>query len=361
MLNIKIAVIGAGNGGQAIAGYLAMQGYSVSLYDIDTERILNLKRIGGITLTGKIKGIGKLACITNDIKEAVVGARIIMVTTTANAHKAVANQMSSYIEENQIIILNPGRTCGALIFKQELKKNNVEKKYYIAEAQTLVYACRLIEDGLVNIIGIKDEVYLAGLPASDTLYILDHINKIYPCFKAVPNVLYTSFENIGAMFHPCICLLNAATIERHDEFWFYRDMTERVADFMVKCDVERINIGKAYGIDLISITDWIKVAYKDTNGETLCERMKNNPAYHDIKGPGSIFSRQLTEDIPTGLIPLIELAKVAGIKTPIMSSIVTLSQTLLNIDFNKEGRTLDNMGLINKNKQEIIDYIEKEM
>lgn len=361
ILNIKIAVIGAGNGGQAIAGYLAMQGYSVSLYDIDTKKICNLKKEGCITLTGKINGVGKLTCITNDIKEAVAGAKIIMVTTTANAHKTVANQMSAYIEEEQIIILNPGRTCGALIFKQELKKNNVEKRYYIAEAQTLVYACRLIKDGLVNIIGIKDEVYLAGLPASDTLYILAHVNKVYPCFKAVPNVLYTSFENIGAMFHPCICLLNAATIERHDEFWFYRDMTERVADFMVKCDLERLEIGKAYGIDLISITDWIKVAYKDTHGNTLCERMKNNPAYYEIKGPGSIFSRQLTEDIPTGLIPLIELAKVAGIETPIMSSIVTLSQILLNIDFYKSGRTLENMGLQDKNQQDIIDYIEKEI
>lgn len=358
---MRIAVIGAGNGGQAISGFLAMQGNDVSLYDIDTTKIQNIYKKGGINLIGKIKGFGKLSCVTNNIKDAVKGAQIIMITTTANAHTFVASEISSYIEEGQVVILNPGRTCGALVFKQELKKNNVVKRYYIAEAQTLVYACRIIEDGLVNIIGIKDEVYISGLPSSDTTHILQLINKIYKCFKPVPNVLHTSLENIGAMFHPCICLLNAATIERQDEFWFYRDMTERVADFMVKCDVERINIGKAYGINLISITDWIKVAYKDTHGETLCERMKNNPAYHDIKAPGSIFSRQLTEDIPTGLIPLVELAKVAGVETPIMSSIITISQSLLNMDFYRNGRTLKNMGLQNKTKQEIINYIEKDM
>ena len=34
---MKITVIGAGNGGQAIAGYCAYQGYSVCLYDRSIE------------------------------------------------------------------------------------------------------------------------------------------------------------------------------------------------------------------------------------------------------------------------------------------------------------------------------------
>ena len=96
----------------------------------------------------------------------------------------------------------------------------------------------LVKDGTVRIIGIKDEVFLAGLPASDTDYILDKINTIYPSFVKTDNVLRTSLENIGAMFHPCVCLFNAATIERQDEFWFYRDMTEQVALFIEKFDLE---------------------------------------------------------------------------------------------------------------------------
>jgi opine dehydrogenase len=152
--------------------------------------------------------------------------------------------------------------------------------------------------------------------------------------------------------------MNAATIERQDEFWFYRDMTERVADFIEQCDYERLAVGKAYGIDLIGVKEWIKVAYKDTMGETLCERMKNNPAYYEIKAPGSIFTRQLTEDIPTGVLPIVELGKVAGVETPLLSSVVAITQALLNIDFYKNGRTLANMGLSNKTPEQILEYIE---
>ena len=354
---MKIAVIGAGNGGQAISGYLATQGYDVSLYDIVASKIAELKLLGGIHLIGRIKGFGKIGCITTDISEAVDGAEIIMVTTIANAHRAVAESLAPYIVEGQIIILNPGRTCGALVFKQTLSECGCNKRYYLAEAQTLVYACRLVENGTVNIIGVKDEVFLAGLPSKDSDYILNKVKPIFPSFVKAPNVLNTSLENIGAMFHPCVCLFNAATIERQDEFWFYRDMTDQVAKFIEKFDAERLAVGKAYGIDLIGVREWIEVAYKGTPGNTLCERMKNNPAYHDIKAPGSIFTRQLTEDIPTGVLPIMELGKAAGVNTPLLKSMISIIEALLEMDLHSSGRTLKNLGLEGKTKEEILNYI----
>ena len=95
---MKIAVIGAGNGGQAISGYLAMQKYDVALYDIVKEKINELKQLGGIRLEGRIEGFGKLNCITTNIEEAVKGAEIIMVTTVANAHRTVATSIAPYLE-----------------------------------------------------------------------------------------------------------------------------------------------------------------------------------------------------------------------------------------------------------------------
>lgn len=357
---MKVAVIGAGNGGQAIAGYSAMQDYDVALYDIVEEKINELKTLGGIRLEGRIEGFGKLGCITTDISEAVQGAEIVMVTTIANAHKAVAQSIAPYVVDGQVIILNPGRTCGALVFKQTLIEAGCKARFYLAEAQTLVYACRIVQNGMVNIIGVKDEVLLSALPARDTDYVLSRINPLYPSFMKTTNVLRTSLENIGAMFHPCVLLFNAATIERNEEFWFYRDMTEQVAEFIEKFDEERLAVGKAYGIDLLSVKEWIKFAYKDTVGETLCERMRNNPAYHDIKSPSTIFTRQLTEDIPTGVLPIMELGKAAGVETPLLESMIHICEALLNMDLHSNGRNLKNLGLDGKNKQEILDYITHE-
>jgi len=355
---MKFAVIGAGNGGQAIAGYLGMQGHSVNIYDIDAEKLSVLDKKRGIILEGKLNGYGKINYVTNELSKAILGVDVIMITTVANVHRELAMQLSPILENNQIVILNPGRTCGALDFKMGLTQAHCNKKIYIAEAQTLVYACRAKETGRINIIGIKDCVFLAAIPAVDTAHVINVIKDVYPCFKPSQSVLHTSLENIGAIFHPCVVLFNAATIERGEEFYFYRDMTSSIAQFIEKFDEERIAVGKAYGIDLVGVSDWISLAYKGTKGDSLCEKMKNNPAYNDILAPVSIFSRQLIEDLPTGILPILELGKAAGLKMSLFESILNVCTELLSCDFRINGRTLKSLGLNNLSKDEILNYIK---
>ena len=354
---MRIAVIGAGNGGQAISAYLSLKGAQVSLYDYEPAKVDELNAKGNvIELHGCIESKSRVGLISNDMAPVVKDAEFILITTTANAHKSVARQLAGLLQDGQIVILSPGRTGGALEFRRVLDEEGTGAGVYVAEAQTLVYACRLIENGKVNIIGIKDKVLLSALPSSDTAHVLSMINQYYPCFVAAENVLRTSLENIGAIFHPTVLLFNAATVERQDEFWFYKDMTPQVADFIERFDAERIAVGKAYGIDLLGVSEWISYAYPGTSGDTLCEKMKNNPAYRDIKSPSTIFTRQLTEDIPTGVVPILELGRAAGLDMPLMRSIVDICSALLNEDF-YQGRTLANLGLEGLSVDEILNKL----
>ena len=341
----RIAVIGAGNGGCAIAGHLAMMGHEVMLYSYSEHEVEKLRVSKTIELTGVISGVGKLHGVTTNIEEAICNAEIIMIVTIANVHGELAKQMSHYLSDGQLVVLNPGRTGGAIEFRVALDSIGFDKKIYLAEAQTLVYACRLEKDAFVNIIGIKERVMLSALPSSDTSFVLKILSSLYDCFIPVENVLVTSLENIGAIFHPCVVLFNAATIERGTQFYFYRDMTPRVAEFIEEFDKERIDVGKVYGIELMPVKEWISYSYDNIKGDTLLERMKNNPAYFNIKAPGSIESRQLLEDIPTGLVPIFELGKLKNIDMPLFQSVIRICSTLLGKDFITEGRTLKKMGI----------------
>ncbi len=352
----KITVIGAGNGGQSIAGHCAALGHSVCLYNIELESLSTILESKTIHLKGALCESGTVEIITDDIKTAVEFADIIMIVTTATAHGIIASKMLPHLKDEQIVVLNPGRTLG-LLEVRNIFRQRTDIKIHLAEAQTLVYACRLVSAGEVNVIGVKDKVLLSGLNTEETNYIIEKLKTIYGCFVPAQNLIQTGFENIGAVFHPSVVLFNAATIERNTPFYFYRDMTPNVASFIMKLDQERINVGKAYGVELMSVYDWISYAYPNTWGDTLCERMKNNPAYYDILGPGSIFTRQLTEDIPTGIIPMSELGHVAGVDTPLMNSIISLSSALLGMDFSEKGRTLKNMGLLGMDKDSIIKLI----
>jgi opine dehydrogenase len=351
---MNITVIGAGNGGQTIAAYSALRGHEVCLYNRSLEKIPNIARTSKIILKGKIDGTGIVKIVTDDIKTAVDFADILMIATTADAHREIAARIAPFLKNGQIIILNPGRTGGVFEFQKIFADLNVSRNIHLGEAQTLMYACRLLDDGLVNVIGVKEKVLFASTSRHETEYILERTGSLYPCFMPAKNILHTSLENIGAIFHPCIILFNAAAIERGNTFYFYRDITPQIVHFIEKTDEERLNIGKAFGLDLIPAEEWISYAYKDIQGTTLREKMKNNPAYHDILAPTSIFSRQLLEDIPTGILPMSELGKLAGINVDIMTSIITICGSLLNLDFRKSGRTLASIGIDHLSAAEII-------
>ena len=67
------AVIGAGNGGLAMAGYLSLIGYKVNLYNRTLANILPLVETSKIKLSGEAEGEGNLNIVTNNIVEAING------------------------------------------------------------------------------------------------------------------------------------------------------------------------------------------------------------------------------------------------------------------------------------------------
>jgi opine dehydrogenase len=354
MKKYRITVIGAGNGGHAIAGHFGLLGHEITIYDRMSEPLVEIQKAGGIQISEALIGFGKVKAATTSLKEAVKDAEIIMVATTADAHAEIARNITPYLEENQIIVLNPGRTCGAIEFRKVCNEFGLTKKVFIAEAQSLIYACRIESPGKVRIIGVKDKVLLATLPSSDTKHVTEVLNGIFNCFIPVKNVMVTSLENIGAIFHPSVVLFNAATIERGQTFFFYNDMTPAISRFLEKIDTERLAVGKAWGIQLTSATEWISLAYPNITGDNLCSKMKNNPAYYKILAPSKINSRLLLEDIPTGILPMMELGKLAEVQTPLMNAVFTMGEQLLDRDFRFSGRTLENLGIKGKTIDEIL-------
>ena len=355
----KVAVIGAGQGGQAIAGFLGMQGFNVSLWGRSNDRLKDIEILGGVKLTGKIHGFGEVTETTCSIADAIKNAFVIMIVTTADAHDEIAFSLAKHLESEQTIILNPGRTLGALSFKhcliKALKHNNTTA--YIAEAQSLIFACRNSGPATVEIFGVKETLPIAAFPARDNHKIIDVANRIFPNFTLAPNIFFTSLENIGCIFHPIIVIINLINIESKMDFSFYQTLTPTASMLIEKLDLERIRIGKAFQINLKPAKEWIKHSYPETLGNTLYARIRSNQAYNGINAPKKIRTRLLTEDIPTGLVPLFELARLANIHAPIIKSIITLASEICEVDFFDIGRNLKNLRLNHLSREHLQSYI----
>jgi len=356
---LKVAFLGAGNGAHAMAGYLGMKGFPVRLYSKFAEEIEAMQEQGGVTLEGVVEGFGPVELATTDPAPVVGWADVVMVVVPAFAHRFMAQVCAPHLHDGQAVVLNPGRTGGALEFVNLLRQEGVAAHVLIAEAQTLVYACRISGPARVNILGIKKRVPVAALPAAGTPQVVETVRRLYPQFVPAADVLETSLDNIGAVFHPSTMMLNANRIEAGEEFDFYRGMTPTVAGFLEVIDDERVAVARAYGVRVESAADWLVGAYEGISGDTLYERIQSNDAYRGIKAPKTLDMRYFTEDVPCSLVPIVSLAEAAGVETPVSRGVVNVACGLLKRDFWAGGRTLDQLGLRGMTVEEIKQYVEK--
>lgn len=359
---IRYTVIGAGHGGKAMAADLAAKGFTVNLYNRTAERISEIALRNEIELeyeNGVVRRC-RLATATSDIAEALDGADVIMVVVPASGHRDIARICAPHLRDGQIVILNPGRTGGALEVRQILDREGCNANIIVAEAGTLLFASRSTGPAQARILRRKNAVPLAALPATRTGHVLETVCDAYPQFIPAPNVLHTSLDNMGAIFHPALTLLNAGRIEStKGDFQFYIDGTTRsTARVLEVLDRERVTIAAALGVRARTALRWLRDAYS-AKGETLYESIQGNPGYQGIKAPRNLRHRYIFEDVPFSLVPLASLGKQFGVDTWAIDALIQLASVIHGTNYSERGRVVDDMGLNGLRVCEVKQYVQE--
>jgi opine dehydrogenase len=332
----------------ALAGYLARNGHHVSLWNRSRSRVEPVAAQGGVRL--KLSGapaatIQPIALATSNMAAAIARVKVILIAVPASGHAEVARTCAPHLRQGQTVLLLPGRTGGALAFRRVLQECGCRTEIVLGEANTFPLASRSIGPAESIVFGDKAELAAAALPARDTGRLIATCRDVLPMLTAAPSVLHTSLSNLGAILHPTILLLNAGRIERGEVFDFYTEgVTSRVAQVLAAADSERLRIATAYGERVQSLREWIGTAYGH-QGETLRDVIAGNPSYLGIKAPASLQHRYLYEDVPTGLMPLIELASAAGLAVPTLRSLVAQAESALQRHEWPGERSLGSLGL----------------
>ncbi len=352
------SIIGGGNGGQSMAGHLGTMGFQVRMYDVKAENVDVINDQGGIQFDGGVvDGFGKVEFATMDMEKAVVGADIVVIVAPALYHGSIAKNMAPYLADGQFVFIHPGATCGSLEVRKVLDDEGCKADIVIAEAMSLVYACRSPKFGTASIKGIKEELMVAAMPSNKTKELLDILNPAFPQMFAGENVLETSFENLNCMMHPTPSLLNVAQIESGRDWQYYYDgITPSIGAYVEKMDASRIELGKKYGLELTSMLEWYGKLYS-ANGETLSEAVKNCKAYAGIAGQKTLKTRYILEDVPMSLVPLAELGKVAGVRQDMVETIIDLGEFMMGEEFRKNGRNAAALGIEGMKVESLLDYV----
>ncbi len=354
---LRFTVAGAGSGGLAMAGHLALLGEAVSLFNRNPGRLAPIQESGGVHLEGALEGFGRLEVISSDPAQTIPEADVIMVVVPASGHREMALTLAPHLRDGQILVLHPGRTLGAVECEHVLRRAGCFADVTVAEAQTLLYASRLIAPDRVRVFRVKHEVPVAALPAWRTADVLRVIRRVLPQFEAAPHVFKTGLDNIGAVFHPGPALLNLARIENEEPFEYYVEgITPAAAAVLEAVDAERLAVARALGVRAVGAREWLAKAYR-VGGKNLHAAIHANPAYRGIPAPAGLDTRYLWEDVPTGLVPLASLGEFLEVPTPAINSLITLASLAVGVDFRATGRTLERAGLAGMSLDDIRAFV----
>lgn len=357
----KIAVIGAGNGGHAMAAHKTLDGFEVSLFELPrfADNVRQVLDTGQIIIEWpNRKESVKIHQVTTDIAAALKGAEIAFIVTPAFGHKTMAEVCAPHVEEGQIISLMPG-SGGSLEFAQIFRAQGVDRNVLLCECCTLPYGARLAGPGHV-LIHTEALILPTGVfPAKRTEEAIAKLQEVYPTIVPAANVLEAAINNPNPIVHPAATLLSVTRIQYSGgEFYLYREgMTPAVARVYEALERERLAILDRLGLRLHHYAGLDARGYN--LGETLEEchdRILNTSmdaafgagsieAGVQMKGPASMQDRFVTEDVPYGLVLLSTLGPLLDIPTPISDSIINLFSAINGTDYWAEGRGVDRLGL----------------
>ncbi len=355
----RVAVLGAGNGGRTAAAELGLGGHDVTLFGRPEfgDRLSRIADTGRIRATGVIEGDAPVR-VTSDLPDAVANQDLLLVVVPTNYQLTYAHLLAPLLRDGMNVALMPG-SLGSLEFVQYLREAGVTADVTVSEFAALPYATRITAPDEVHVFGRRSLVSAGVFPAVAAPRVSPILESLYPGLQLMRNVLEAGLNNPNPTLHCLGVLLSASRIEfSHGDFYYYEEgMTPHVCRAIEAIDAERVAIGDALGVSVMSLLDTYPTVGYGPRGDTFWSVIRGVASLHGIKGPERVDSRYLTEDVPIGLTVYSQLGRAMGVPAPLMESVIALSGALLSQDFAADGRTLQRCGIADLDRDRLLQYV----
>jgi opine dehydrogenase len=347
----KIAVLGGGAGARACCADLSLSGHMVNMYELPMFKanIKPILELGGIEVRGAVNGFARLNKVTTDIKQAIEDVDIILIIVPAFGRETFARVCIPHLKDRQKVVFL-GSNGGCLQFVKVLRELGVKKNMTLGETQTLPYATRIV--GPAESLAYRNRYLLgAAFPAKETEKIVDTLKRLFPSqfYKiiAAESALETMlWHSLG---HPMYLICNLSRIDKKEKWLLYSDgKTSSIKKLIEALDKEKEAVMEALGVkrrDLITLG-------------TDKEYRKHWKVFSAAaKGPITLKSRFITEEIPFLAVTVASIGDLIGVPTPLIKAIIKMTSILNETDYWKFGATVERLGISGLNVDEIKAYV----
>ncbi len=335
---MRVAILGAGGVALATAAMLDLAGHETALWSPSGASIGALAQ-ADLVATGVIEARLRVV-FARSAAEALKGAGVVVVALPANGHRMVFDAALPHVEPGQTIIVSAQLSMGALYLAQDLERRGVDATV-IALATTVLMG-RRAGPSTVAIGGIRDMLEIAVLPERRAEQGLATCRTLFgDRFRLADNLIAIALSNLNPPIHMASALCNFTRIEKAEYWANYDAITPSVARLIEALDAERLAVAAAYGVSVRTVEEHYRLTFGLPDGMSVAamaaavhEKRKGPP------GPTSIQTRFVTEDVPFGIVQVIELARSKAVPVPLHEAGVALFCALYGRDFPAENDLL---------------------
>lgn len=351
--NSAFSIIGAGHCGCAFAADLASRGASVMLYAHPDHRrsLESIERKGHLEASIKIEGLFH-PLLTSQMKDAIQFSKVLIVTVPAYGHDTIIDELTRFDLSQHVVISITGN------FFALAARNKINARA-IVETSTSPYASRM-QDGKVLVMGVKNVLPVASLPAHLSPELREEIAAVFPMpLNWRSNVLEIGMSCITGVIHPTPTLMNTGWIEAtKGDFYFYRQgISPSVGKVIDAIDDERMAILREFGFEAPSVVA-IMNSYYGHDYVNFTEFAQKTSEHNITKmTPNTMNDRFIVQDVPFVLVPWYELGLKVGVQSPTIKSIIDLASIVNGRNFMTTGRNLKKLGLDIPSRGEILKTV----
>ena len=346
-LPIKVAILGCGNVGVAIAADLSLGGHDVSLIKTSLlkESVFDKIHRNGNRVLLKENSSYQTAVIkdvSHDISK-VAQADVVIVTIQSTYHESLIKNIGRYLNSKQIVI------CICSYMSSFFFRKHCRDLPVIVETTGPYLEGRIEENDIEGEVVFRVGCRLSRTPLSvfqpeRSEECMNKICKLYGGFSNDYSVVESALLNPNMVLHTVGSIMSIPRIEySKGNFCMYREAyargNEATMRIMLALDAEKERVLKRLGCSPVDIF---------TAGGFLGDPLESFYRYSESSdraiSPTSVKSRYITEDVSQGLVLLESIAGITGSEVPVASSLITMAGVALGIDFRKFGRTVYSLG-----------------
>lgn len=344
---MNIAVLGAGNSGCALAADYAFRGHQVTLiktsHALHDENFSWLAEHGGEMVMDEFgrEKLCRIAHLSRELKD-IQGKDVVLLCTQTGYHKQVLERIAPYLSAGQILLIVPGYLSTAYVLSCCPVPGLI-----VAEAESNFIDGRISAPGRFHV-GFRNVRNPIGVyPAAAREKAREKLEGLGTPFTWLESVAEAALHNPNMIVHTVGAVMSIPRIEATGgNYCMYHEVfTPSVWNILEKLDGEKMDVLRALHFAPVPYVEACKFR------NSLDDERDAKQVFFDYaamptraKGPTSVNSRYITEDVSQGLVLLESMGAVLDVPTPVASALIALASAALGRDLRKDGRSLEALG-----------------